>query len=399
MKILWVKTDFLHPTDRGGQIRTLEMLKALHRRHEIHYVTFDDGRNAEGPRRSGEYCTRAYAVRHSVPPRRSLQFAGQLLHGLISELPVSVARYASSRMKRQIEALLRREPFDSLVCDFLFPAPNIPDIGRAVLFQHNVESMIWRRHVQETRNSAKRAYLALQARRMEAFEGKICRAAAHIVAVSDVDREAMQELFGVKRISSVATGVDLEYFTPPPDAPNEADLIFTGSMDWLPNIDAMEWLAAEILPLIHREQADCRLLIAGRRPTPGLQELARREPRIALTGTVPDIRPYVWGSKISVVPLRIGGGTRLKIFEAVAAKVPVVSTSIGAEGLPLEDGKHILIADRPEAFARKCLELLANPEQRCDLAERAWELVAGRYSWQAVIRDFEAALETAPRPN
>jgi polysaccharide biosynthesis protein PslH len=399
MKILWVKTDFLHPTDRGGQIRTLEMLKALHRRHEIHYVTFDDGRNPEGPRRAGEYSTRAYAVRHSVPPRRSLHFAGQLAAGLVSELPVSVARYASARMKRQIEALLAQQRFDSLVCDFLFPAPNIPDMRRAVLFQHNVESMIWRRHVQEARHPFKRAYLSLQARRMEALERKICRDAGHIVAVSEVDREAMRELFGVERVSSVATGVDLDYFAPPPDAEKQAELIFTGSMDWLPNIDAMEYFAAEILPVIQQERPDCRLLIAGRRPTPGLQELARRDPRIALTGTVPDIRPYVWGSTVSIVPLRIGGGTRLKIFEAIAARIPVVSTSVGAEGLPLEDGKHIAIADTPELFARRCLELLANPGQRQQMIDSAWELVAGRFSWPAVTRDFEAALEAGPRPN
>lgn len=399
MKILWVKTDFLHPTDRGGQIRTLEMLKALHQRHDIHYVTFDDGRNPEGPRRSGEYCTKAYAIPHSVPPRRSLHFAGQLLRGFVSELPVSVARYASIRMKRQIDALLRQEKFDSLVCDFLFPAPNIPDIRRAVLFQHNVETSIWRRHVEEARNTAKRAYLSLQARRMEAFERKVCRDAGHVVAVSEIDRETMRKLFQVERISSVATGVDLDYFTPPAESPKQADLIFTGSMDWLPNIDAMEWFAAEILPLIHKERPDCRLIIAGRRPTPGLEQLARREPRITLTGTVPDIRPYLWGSTVSIVPLRIGGGTRLKIFEAVAAKIPVISTTVGAEGLPLEDGKHIAIADTAELFARKCLDFLANPVQRRVAVERAWELVAGRFSWPAVTRDFEAALQAGPRPN
>src|ERR1700761_9591768 len=158
MKILWVKTDFLHPTTRGGQIRTLEMLKALHRRHEIHYVALDDGANPEGPRRCGEYCSCAYRVPHSVPPRRSLRFAGQLTRGLVSPIPVSVARYVSPLMKRQIEDLLSHQRFDSLVCDFLFPAPNIPDLSRAVLFQHNVESMIWRRHVEEAKNPAKRAY-------------------------------------------------------------------------------------------------------------------------------------------------------------------------------------------------------------------------------------------------
>ena len=399
MRILWVKTDFLHPTTRGGQIRTLEMLKALHRRHEIHYVAFDDGASPEGPRRSGEYCSYAYRVPHSVPPRRSVRFGGQLLRGLVSPVPVSVARYVSSRMKRQIQTLLAREKFDSLVCDFLFPAPNIPDISRAVLFQHNVESVIWRRHVQEAHLAAKKAYFRLQARRMEKFESRICRRAGHIVAVSEVDRESMRELFGAERISSVATGVDIEYFAPPPAPEARADLIFVGSMDWLPNIDAVEYFAAEILPLIHKERPQCRLLVAGRRPTPALQELARREPRIILTGTVPDVRPYLWGSTVSIVPLRIGGGTRLKIFEAIAAKLPVVSTSVGAEGLSLQGGRQIAIADTPELFAHSCLKLLASAAMREDMAKDAWDFVAGRFSWQAVTRDFEAALEAGPRPN
>jgi glycosyltransferase involved in cell wall biosynthesis len=399
MKILWVKTDFLHPTTRGGQIRTLEMLKALHRRHEIHYVAFDDGANPEGPKRSGEYCSRAYRIPHSVPPRRSVRFVGQLLRGLISPIPVPVARYVSNEMKRQIEKLLSQEKFDSLVCDFLFPAPNIPDISRAVLFQHNVESVIWRRHAEEARHPAKKAYFRLQARRMENFERDICRRAGHIIAVSEVDLAAMRELFGAKRVSPIATGVDIDYFAPPPSRKPKADLIFVGSMDWLPNIDAIEYFAAEILPLIQKDRPECRVVVAGRRPTPALQELARREPHIILTGTVPDVRPYLWESTVSIVPLRIGGGTRLKIFEAVAAKLPVVSTSVGAEGLPLEGGKQIAIADTPDSFAGSCLKLLQDATLRQQMARNAWEFVAGRFSWEAITRDFEAALEAGPRPN
>lgn len=400
MKILWVKTDFLHPTTRGGQIRTLEMLKALHRRHEIHYVALDDGSNPEGPLRSPEYCSYAYPVPHSVPPRRSLRFAGQLLRGLVSPLPVSVARYVSPAMKRQIEVLLAREKFDTLVCDFLFPALNIPDISRAVLFQHNVESMIWRRHVDEARHWAKHRYFRLQASRMAQFERDICRRAGHIVAVSETDRTAMRQLFRAERISSVATGVDIDYFAPPATASQPtSELIFVGSMDWLPNIDAIEYFAAEILPLIRKQRPECRVVVAGRRPTPSLENLARRDPGLVLTGTVPDVRPFLWGSMVSIVPLRIGGGTRLKIFEAIAAKLPVVSTSVGAEGLPLEDGKQIAIADNPEAFAASCLKLLADQALRRHMVNEAWDFVAGRFSWQAVTRDFEAALEAGPRPN
>ncbi|MGC2658231.1 MAG: glycosyltransferase [Bryobacteraceae bacterium] len=399
MKILWVKSDFLHPTNRGGQIRTLEMLKCLHRKHEVHFIAFDDGKNPEGFRRSSEYCSRAYSVPHSVPPRRSLRFAGQLVQGLVSRLPVSVQRYTSGRMKRQIERLLEHDRFDSLVCDFLFPAMNIPDLSRSVLFQHNVESIIWRRHVEQASGSAKRAYFRLQARRMEILERAVCRQAGHVIAVSDIDRETMRELFGVEHTTAVSTGVDVQFFAPPPVAEVKADLVFVGSMDWMPNIDAMTYFANDILPLIRKERPNCRIAIAGRKPTPSIEDLARRDPNIIVTGTVPDVRPYLWGSTICIVPLRVGGGTRLKIFEAMAAQVPVVSTSIGAEGLPVEDGAHILLADSPELFAEKCLQLLGAEDQRKQLADRARDLVTARFSWEAVTRDFENVLINGPRPN
>ncbi len=399
MKILWVKSDFLHPTNRGGQIRTLEMLKCLHRRHEIHYVTFDDGKNPEGLKRSSEYCTRAYAVPHIVPPRRSVRFAGQLLQGLVSSLPVSVKRYASDRMKRQIEFLLENQKFDSLVCDFLFPAPNIPDISRAVLFQHNVESMIWRRHVEQAARRAKRVYFRLQARRMESFERDICRRSGKVIAVSAVDSQTMRDLFDVNDVAAVQTGVDIDYFAPPGTAESKADLIFVGSMDWLPNIDGVQFFTNEILPIIRKERPDCRVAIAGRRPSQAIQDMGKRDSGIIVTGTVPDVRPYLWGSAVSIVPLRIGGGTRLKIFEAMAAKLPVVSTAVGAEGLPVSDGKHIAIADSPELFGRRCLELLSDADHRRRMADDAWNLVAREFSWDAVTRDFEAMLESGPRPN
>jgi glycosyltransferase involved in cell wall biosynthesis len=307
-------------------------------------------------------------------------------------------------MRRRLEELLEQQKFDTLVCDFLFPAPNIPDVSRSVLFQHNVESIIWRRHVEHANHPVKKAYFKLQARRMHVFERAICRCAGHIVAVSETDRETMHRLFGVARISSINTGVDIAYFRPPcfPEAKENsvvADLIFTGSMDWLPNIDAAQFFVAEVLPSIRKERPHCRLIIAGRRPISAVEELANRDSRIVVTGTVPDVRPYLWGSSVSIVPLRIGGGTRLKIFEAMAAKVPVVSTSVGAEGLPVKDGKDIAIADSPELFARCCLNLLADADLRRQRAKEGWDLVSSRFSWEAVSREFESALEAGPRPN
>jgi polysaccharide biosynthesis protein PslH len=392
MKILWVKSDYLHPTNRGGQIRTLEMLRCLRQRHEIHYVCFDDGTNSEGPKRCREYCAEDYPVRHSVPPRRSLRFAGQLANGLFSSVPVSVARYRSAAMKLQVETLLKQHRFDSVVCDFLFPAPNIPDLSQAVLFQHNVEASIWQRHAAQARNAATRAYLSLQAKRMRVYEEAVCRAAGYVIAVSDLDRDTMRHNYGVGRISSIPTGVDVSYFEPVAPQPSLADLVFVGSMDWLPNIDGAKWFLDQIYGRILARMPQCRVAFVGRKPEPWLEQIAKQQPNVIVTGTVPDVRPWLWGAAVSIVPLRIGGGTRLKIFEAMAARVPVISTAIGAEGLPVEGDRHLVIEDDPARFADSCLDLLNDQGRRQQLAASAFSLVAGQFSWEAVSRQFEKIL-------
>ena len=391
MKLLWVKADFLHPTNRGGQIRTLETLKRLHARHEVHYVALNNG-NPEGVSRSSEYCSRAYPIDHYVPEKNTIAFAGQLLKGFVTSLPVAVSRYESGRMKREIEALSRKEKLDCTVCDFLFPAPNIPDLASCVLFQHNVEAMIWKRHVENAPTPAHRFYFQGQANRMLAFEGQVCRSVKSIIAVSDVDADLMRREYGARRVSSVSTGVDVGYFTPRASAARIADLVFAGSMDWMPNIDGAEWFVREILPFIRKRKPDCSVVIAGRKPTAAVLALAKNDPRIRVTGTVPDIRPYLWGAMVSIVPLRTGGGTRLKIFEAMAARVPVVSTTIGAEGLPVENGAQIHIADDPQAFAERCLDLIENQAGRARMTEAAWEMVSSRFSWDAAVKEFERLL-------
>jgi glycosyltransferase involved in cell wall biosynthesis len=200
----------------------------------------------------------------------------------------------------------------------------------------------------------------------------------------------------VRNVSAVPTGVDIDYFAPPSQPAQVAELAFVGSMDWMPNIDGMRWFIEEILPRIRARQPHCRLAIIGRSPTREMEMLARRDPLLQLTGTVPDIRPFLWGSTLSVVPLRIGGGTRLKIYESMAAQVPVVSTTIGAEGLPLRDGEHLYLADDPDTFAARCLTLLDDQARRRQMADTAWQFVAGSFSWDAVARQFEALLAQAP---
>ena len=391
MRILWVKSDFLHPTTRGGQIRTLEIVKRLHPRHEVHYIAYDSPSQPEGLQRASEYCSHAYAVTLDVPPRGSLKFVAQLARNLTSSLPLSLSRYCSAAMSEQISRVLSAVPFDSVVCDFLAPAPNFADMGGVVLFQHNVESMIWRRHVEQAPDPVRKAYFKMQANRMFNWERRMCRAAARVIAVSPQDATVMRELFGIEAVS-VATGVDLDYFRRPPDAPRKADLVFVGSMDWLPNSDGVNYFVREILPLIWQRKPDCTVAVVGRSPSSAMQALAQQDSRIHVTGTVPDVRPWLWGASASIVPLRIGGGTRLKIYEAMAAGTATVSTSIGAEGLDVCHPGNIRLADTPESFADQCVALLQDVPQRKSVADEALDLVTKRFSWDIIAAEFEKLL-------
>ena len=399
MKTLWVNTNFMHPTTKGGQIRTLEMLRQLHRRHEIHYVAIEKAHEPEGPARASEYSFRAYPVQHHIRSKNSPMFWGELVKGLLSPVPVAVERFHPPGMQAFLEQLIRKEGFDCAVVDHLAPTAYFPNLPHAIFFQHNVETMIWRRHVEHATDPMRRWYFQRQADRMFTYEKRVSLEAGHIVAVSKTDAEEMRRLFGVTRVSEIPTGVNLEYFEPPAARPAGigADLVFVGSMDWLPNVDGVLHFVREVLPLIRRKRPGCTLAVVGRTPPPKISALAAEDSHIQVTGTVPDIRPYLWGSLVSIVPLRIGGGTRLKIYEAMGAKIPVVSTSVGAEGLTVNPPDDIRIGDAPQDFADQCLDLLASAEQRAQVATAAWEMVNANFSWEHVSRCFEMVMEHGPR--
>ena len=392
MKILWVNSGFLHPTTKGGQIRTLEILKRLHPRHEIHYVALDLREQPGDVERSGEYATHAYPIPHTVPRRLSLQFWVQVAANLASPLPLAVSRYRSDAVRRVVSELRSVHKFDAVVCDFLFPSINLSELGNAVLFQHNVEATIWKRHAEHARTVPERAYFHVQLERMRRYEAEVCRAVKRVIAVSREDADIIRSEYGAGQVDWIPTGVNACYFSRPPEVYRETDLVFVGSMDWMPNIDGIQWFVAEVLPRIRVSRPDCSLAIVGRCPPTQILKLAQKDRRIRVTGTVPDIRPYLWGSSVAIVPLRIGGGTRLKIYEAMAAGTPVVSTAVGAEGLDVRDGGNILLADRPQDFAERCLALLDDAQASSRLAMAAKEMVASCYSWDVVSRKFEQLL-------
>ena len=233
---------------------------------------------------------------------------------------------------------------------------------------------------------------------MRKVEGAVSRRAGHVIAVSPIDEARMRELYGVARVSVIPTGVDLEYFAPPEIAESKAELVFVGSMDWMPNIDGVNFFLEEVFPRIVAKRPQTTFAIVGRSPSDGLRAQTKSDPRITVTGTVPEVRPWLWGAKVSVVPLRIGGGTRLKIYEAMAARVPVVSTAIGAEGLAIDPPHNIRIADTAQDLAAECLALLDASLERRQIADAAWDMVAQSFSWEHVAACFENILTAGPRP-
>ncbi|HZR22951.1 MAG TPA: glycosyltransferase [Vicinamibacterales bacterium] len=399
MRILWLKSDLLLPLDKGGKLRTWHLMRHLARQHEITYLAFaEPGTPREHIDGMKEVAARVETIERSDAPKGSFQFYVEAATHLVDPLPYACGKYRSSAYRAKLKALLDEQPFDLLVCDFLFPAVNLPDDlpCPSVMFTHNVESEIWRRHAETKTGALSKWLYNAQYKRMLRYEGEQLARFDGVLAVSDADAQTFERLYPDaidQPVHVVQTGVDTEFFKPriPNPESRTPALVFTGSMDWLPNEDAMQYFHREILPLIRAEEPDVQLSIVGRAPTPAVRKLAEDD-GITVTGRVDDVRPFIEEAAVYVVPLRIGGGTRLKIFEAMAMGKAVVSTTVGAEGLPVVNGQHVLLADEPRTFARDVVRLIRDVDRRRQMEAAARALVTERFDWRAVARDLEAAL-------
>jgi polysaccharide biosynthesis protein PslH len=400
VKILWLNAGLLLPLDKGGKLRTWHLMRHLARQHEITYLSFaDTSQTREDREGMREVCSVLETVPRTDTRKGTLRFYTEAAGYIVDPLPYAVAKYRSDAYAARVRQLLGDGRFDAVVCDFLVPAANLPATlpVPSVLFTHNVEAEIWRRHAEAASNPFSRALLTQQWNRMLRFERDVLSRFDLVLAVSDADRQTFGRLYPDALrapIHTVQTGVDTSYFTPMPGAERRAHLVFTGSMDWLPNEDGMIYFVRDILPRIRQIEPDVTLSIIGRAPTPAVRRLAEQA-GIEVTGRVDDVRPHVAAGDVYVVPLRIGGGTRLKIFEAMSMAKAVVSTTVGAEGLPVTHGRDIVIADEPARFAQSVIHMIRDADARYHIEQAARRLVVERYDWAAVANDFEEALATA----
>ena len=388
-RMLFVSPRFLFPADSGGKIRTAQILRGM-KGGSFEITLLSPASDGAAERHRDELHRVADRfLWWSEAERNGLYWLTRLRH-LLSRYPISTYADRSTDGRRLVQSELSRA--DLTVFDFAHAAVLAPERFPipAVMFTHNVEAEIFKRHVTVAESWVKKAVWRNQYHKMETFERDVFKRFDGIVAVSGRDGEAIRRRYAVRRIHVIGTGVDLQFlnYVPPGDA---GTVVFTGAMDWMANIDGIEYLMEEIWPDISQRAPQARMVVVGRNPPGALVRRAEAtRPDWHFTGYVDDVRSYVQGASVYVIPLRVGGGTRIKAFEAMAMGTPVVSTDLGVEGLGLESGRHYLEGNDPERFAGAVGRLLKDAVLRRQMATSARVHVERHASYQSVARDFEA---------
>jgi polysaccharide biosynthesis protein PslH len=398
---------------QGTTIRNFNLIAGLAKRHDVDLLTFralvrpgNDG--ADEPEADGLNLLRPYCgviVAEPVPVRTLRRRARDTV---LHRLPDLALRLSSPIMHEHMARLLREKPYDVVQVEGVEMAPYVPDAWiveqpgppsrpRLVFDDHNAEYVLQLRSfltdIRRPRRWAAAAYSLVQWRKLTGYERRVCRTADRVVAVSDVDAEALRRLVPRLKVAVIPNGVDLEFNRPgaaPPVAGMGANaLVFTGKMDYRPNVDAVIWFVDAVLPGILAQVPDARFYIVGQQPSQRVQALAEH-PAVTVTGRVPDVRPYIAGAGVYVVPLRIGGGTRLKVLEAMAMGQALVSTHLGCDGFDFADGSQVCFADDPEAFAGATVALLSDRARAADLGRLARSFVEANFGWDAIVPRLEA---------
>ena len=399
MRLLLLTPQLPYPphtgTTKGTTLRNYGLLEGLSARHAIHllsFVTPQDDPAAVGPLQAA--CTSIDTV---LEPTRSAR--ERLWAALTSRRPDLAFRLASPVFAQALERVLDRSSFDVIQFEGVEMVPYLELVAahakrstrppRLVLDEHNAEYVLQRRVFEMDARRPRRwpsaLYSLLQWRKLRRYEAWACCGVDAVVAVSDVDAVALRRIAPGVKVAVVPNGLDVQSYATfesagalPPQS-----LIFTGTMDYRPNVDAALWFARRVYPFIRQRVPEARFYVVGRRPHRRLDVL-RGEPGIEITGSVPDTRPYIRAASVYVIPLLSGGGTRFKVLEAMAMRCPIVSTSMGCDGFPVVPDRDLLLADEPEAFAGQVIALLKDEDRRRALGE-AGLAFAGNYDWKAIV--------------
>jgi glycosyltransferase involved in cell wall biosynthesis len=408
LRVAVLDEELPFPPTSGKRIRSFNLLRRLADRHRVTVLCHRNPDPAEaaaaeaGFRRLG---IETVVVDRAVPPKSGPGFYARLAGNLLSPLPYSVSTHASPALAAAVRELAAAGRTDLWHCEWTPYAQVLRDaLGRRlgsarwVVMAHNVESVIWRRYAEAEENPVRRWYVRRQGEKFERFEAWAYTAATAAVAVSDEDAARMREWFGAAAVEVVENGVDTDYFRPQRDVDRDpANVLFLGSLDWRPNLDAVGLLLDDIFPQVQGQVPGATLTLVGRHPPDWLRARVAAAPGVRLYPDVPDVRPFLARCGMLVVPLRVGGGSRLKILEALATATPVVSTRVGAEGLRLTPGREAVIVDGPGDMPAAIVAGIRRPEDLAETAEKGRRRVLADYDWGPLADRLDEVWAAAAR--
>lgn len=395
LRVLFAAQSWPIPATNGHRLRTWALLRALAEDgHRVTLVAFAE----PGDLTAGLTSLRALCA--AVDPIRAPRARGRDLRGrlaaLASPAPYGPRRFRSPAMTRALARRLAEQPFDLLVCGGVYNVPNLPHPGAVpvLLDKDDLNFVIYERWLTHEPSLFRRGYGLLETAKMRRWEIGACRRVSALLVASEVERAILARLCPDVPSFVVPNVVDTDHYAPQPGAGGERPVVlFQGAMDWHPNRDAVAFFVEQILPDLRRRVPGVVFRVAGRRMPDTLRRRLAGVPGVEIAGTVPDMRVEIARATVCAVPLRIGSGTRIKILEAAAMGKAVVSTSLGAEGLDLEDGEEIVIADPPGAFAGAVAELLGDAGRRERLGRAARRRIEKQYSFAAHQSALRVALE------
>ncbi len=394
MNILAILLSPPVPSTAGHRVRNRGLLQALALEgHDVTVVAYGSSEEIASPSREfGKLCREFHLV--TVPSNRM----PDRMRAVFGSKPYGALRLTTPTMQSLVQEQLATREFDAILCDDIYMAGNIPASNRVpvLLNKHDITCRIVRQFADAERNLAKKYYALLESRKIQRLEATTCESADRVAVCSQCDLDVLRNISPTASLSVLSNVIDVTRY-PHRAAGDGHTVLFVGAMDWLPNQDGAEFLVFDILPRLRQLAPTARVVIAGRNPSGSMLQRFGEFPDVSFTGTVPDLRPIIAKAAVCVVPLRIGSGTRLKILEAAAMAKPIVSTTLGAEGLEFCDGKEILLEDQPRAFAEAVACLLAAPHRSKSLGDAARVAVERQYSIAALrlqLRELLATLQS-----
>jgi sugar transferase (PEP-CTERM/EpsH1 system associated) len=397
MRIFFICRRVPFPPDRGDKIATFNKIRHLSAQHEVHVFCLGDGaRDLGNIAGLSEYAKSVTAV-----PVSALAIKLRALKALIMGRPLSVAALDEPKLHVAIHrkfAELGPDLFIVYSCNVAQFAEHFPQMPRILQFG-DLDSLKWRQYAERSRIPLKWIY-AIEGRRLVAYERLIADSFSQALVHTEIERRDFRRLVPGVTVALVGNGVDLDYFGPTASAKQPASIVFTGVMDYRPNVDAVVWFCNEILPIVRAEVADANFTICGSRPVRAVRRLARLS-GVTVTGWVPDTRPYLDRSEVFVAPLRIARGIQNKLLEALAMGLPCVASAAAWRGTQIANGEGIFATDDPRQFAEYVIRLLRHPKWRAEMGRRARAVAEANYRWETQMVRLDqviAAAVSQPRP-